>query len=248
MPEVIVLADGAVGLRIVAWLAECHREDIRLVVTTSQNEIHAAARAADLAVHVFTTEKDLISRVRTCTISPDLGFLVWWPKIVKPPLLSLPRLGFINTHPSLLPHNRGKHYNFWAIVEEAPFGVTLHCVDEGTDTGPIVAQLPIAFSWEDTGETLYAKAQEGMVALFQKEYGRLRRLDFTVQPQDSRGSSFHLARELESATRIDLDRTYTARGLLNLLRARTFKGHPGCRFIEDGRAFEIRIEIKEMKP
>jgi len=166
--------------------------------------------------------------------------------MLKKPLLYTPRLGFINTHPSLLPHNRGKHYNFWALVEQAPFGVTLHCVDSGVDTGPIVAQSTLAYDWCDTGETLYNKAKTAMVELFCKTYPILRTEQYDTKPQNAGMGSFHRASELESASQIDLDALYRARDLLNLLRARTFQGYPGCWFEEAGNCYEISVKIRKV--
>jgi methionyl-tRNA formyltransferase len=191
---------------------------------------------------VFDTSEELASHLVDTKI--DLGVLAWWPKIIKSPLLETPRLGFVNTHPSLLPSNRGKHYNFWAIVEEASFGVSLHCVDSGIDSGDIVAQQRIAYDWCDNGGSLYRKAQEAMVDLFRATYPSLRKGQFPRYPQDMNKGSFHLASELEQTSHLELDASYRGREVLNLLRARTFPGHPGCWFEDNGERFEVRIDIR----
>lgn len=59
-------------------------------------------------------------------------------------LRALPRFGALNVHPSLLPALRGPEPEFWAIrlgVRET--GVTIHLMDEGLDTGPILVQRPV---------------------------------------------------------------------------------------------------------
>jgi len=176
----------------------------------------------------------------------DLAILAWWPHIVPRDLVALPRLGFLNCHPSLLPHNRGKHYNFWAIVEEAPFGVSIHWVGERVDGGDVAFQAPIATSWEDTGETLFHKARAAMVELFRASYDRIRRGDIPRIPQDLAQGSFHKASELDAASRIDLDAGVRARDLLNLLRARTFAGYPAAWFTDGGERYEVRVEIRKV--
>lgn len=45
-----------------------------------------------------------------------------------------------NLHISFLPFNRGYHPNFWSFMENSPSGVTIHRIDEGIDTGPVLAQ------------------------------------------------------------------------------------------------------------
>lgn len=159
-------------------------------------------------------------------------------------MLDRPRNGFINTHPSLLPYNRGKHYNFWTLVEQVPFGVTLHAVTPRVDDGDIVAQSPIPYDWTDTGETLYRKAREAMVELFIRAYPSIRRGQFHREPQNDQLASFHHSSEMDRESRLELDRQYTARQLLNLLRARTFAGHPACWFEDQGERYEVRIDIK----
>jgi methionyl-tRNA formyltransferase len=238
------MADHRVGLAITRWLLQEFREDVAFVVVTAQNALWTAARDAGVPCAIFESADQISALVHKLGIEIDIGVLAWWPELVKQPLLSKPRLGFINTHPSLLPHNRGKHYNFWALVEQAPFGVSLHMVDDGIDSGDVIAQRPISYGWEDNGETLYVKAGEAMVRLFQDTYQTIRKLDFPRQRQDLATGSFHKSNELDAASRIDLDRNYTARALLNLLRARTFAGHPSCWFSDKGETFEVRIEIK----
>ena len=176
----------------------------------------------------------------------DLAILAWWPYILKENLIKIPRMGCLNFHPSYLPYNRGKHYNFWAIVEETPFGVTLHFVDPGTDTGDIAFQSVIEKTWEDTGETLYQKAQLEIVRLFKENYPEIKRGNIPRIPQDISQGSFHRSRELEPASKIDLGQSYNARELLNLIRARTFYPYPGAWFIDDGKKYEVRVEIKRV--
>ena len=243
--KIILLADNKVGLGITRWLLENYSDDIGLVVTMLENEISAAVRAADLPVATFESSQVLFDFVTGQKLEFELGILAWWPKLIKAPLLTMPKCGFVNTHPSLLPYGRGKHYNFWTIVEQAPFGASLHMANEQVDGGDVIAQAAIPYSWEDTGASLYARAQETMERLFRDTYPSLRSLEFPRKPQDIERGSSHRASEMDVASWIDLDKRYTARELLNLLRARTFPGFPACAFrSEDGGIFEVRVDIQ----
>ena len=243
--RLLLFADGVIGEKIAHLLFEKFHQDLVLVVTTMENDIYRDAEQNRIPVCVYDSEKKIINRIIG---DLDLGLLVWWPKILKnSSLLELPKRGFINTHPSLLPYNRGKHYNFWAIVEQAPFGVTLHRVDADVDTGDIIAQAAIDYDWCDTGETLYKKAQVSMLDLFIKTYPLIRIGMYNLIPQDASLGSFHRASELEDASKIELDSSYSARTLLNLLRARTFEGYPGCWFEDNGSRYEISITIKKAR-
>lgn len=240
--KLILFADNKVGLEVLNYLLDDFREDLCTVVVVEENEIYRQAKLNGVDVEIFHPSNS--SNV-FYNKEFELGVLAWWPKIVKEPLLSLPRNGFINFHPSLLPYNRGKHYNFWALVEQCPFGVSLHKVDTGIDTGDIVSQREISYNWEDNGETLYKKAQTEIVKLFERTYPSLRKGEVISKTQDLSKGSFRLSSEIDKASEIKIDAIYTARELFNLIRARTFTGHPSCWFEENnGEKYEVRIQIK----
>lgn len=241
--KLLLMWDASVGNMIAEWLLENYPGDIGAMVVTRESSLCDVARNKKISCLVFESEAQL--QIELSNLAPfDLGILAWWPKIVSNSLISLASDGFINTHPSFLPYNRGKHYNFWALVEQVPFGVSLHFVDEGIDTGDIVAQLPIPYTWEDTGETLYLKASHLMVKLFKSTYPHIRSEKISRISQNITRGSSHFAKELEVASKIALDQNYTARNLINLLRARTFPGNPACWFEDNGEIYEISINIK----
>lgn len=66
-------------------------------------------------------------------------------RILRPPVLALPPMGTINAHPGLLPQLRGSSSVAWALYKDLPVGSTVHYVDHGIDTGPILLQrrLPV---------------------------------------------------------------------------------------------------------
>ena len=242
--KIIVFADRAVGEACTEWLLSNYKQDISLIVTTADNRIRDLALAHSIPTLIYTSEEELLNHVSLSSLEFDIGILLWWPNIIHEPLISLPCRGFVNTHPSLLPYNRGKHPNFWSIVTETPFGVTLHKVDSGIDTGMILAQQVIPISWTDTGESLYQKSLQAMFVLFVDFYPKLRFGTYNTieQPKDS-GSS-HKADEITEASKISLDKTTTARELLNRLRARTFSGYPACSFTDDGIDYEVTLRIQ----
>jgi len=243
MAKVMVLADGFVGLKITKFLLENFCDDIVTVITTEENEISNLVESHRIPSHVFRSSSQLINSIpEKC----EIGILAWWPKVIEKELINFPSLGFYNTHPSYLPYGKGKYPNFWALVEQTPFGVTIHKVDGGVDTGPIVARNEIAYSWSDNGETLYTKAIETILELFKTTYSRIRKGDLSLIPNDPKSGTYHHSSELEPASKILLDQNYLARDLLNLLRARTFDGFPGCWFTEDNVKYEVKISIRRV--
>ena len=74
------------------------------------------------------------------------------PEILRGEVLRAPKLGILNRHLSMLPAYRGAWPLFWQFVNaESRLGITIHLVDEGIDTGPVLAQMAVE---RRSGETL----------------------------------------------------------------------------------------------
>ena len=69
--------------------------------------------------------------------------------ILKGDLINSSDCPIFNLHISYLPYNRGAHPNFWSFYDNTPAGVTIHLIDEGVDTGPIVSQKYVYFNKND---------------------------------------------------------------------------------------------------
>lgn len=81
--------------------------------------------------------------------------------IIKKPLLEIPKIGVLNRHNALLPKNRGRLTPFWVLYkEEKETGVSIHFVDEGIDSGPIVVQKKFPVSIKDTFKNVVEKNYE----------------------------------------------------------------------------------------
>jgi len=90
----------------------------------------------------------------------DLVVLAGYMRMVKAPLLTAFPGRIINIHPSLLPTFPGLEAWKQALVAGATeTGCTVHYVDSGMDTGPIIAQRRVAVLPGDTPETLHARIQ-----------------------------------------------------------------------------------------
>lgn len=97
----------------------------------------------------------------------------------------------VNLHISLLPWNRGADPNLWSFLENTPKGVTIHYINEGVDTGDIIAQRKVIFSEEaETLATTYYRLQEEIITLFIETWPELRKLHYLGQKQEGAGS-FH---------------------------------------------------------
>lgn len=175
-------------------------------------------------------------------LRPQLGLSLLFDYILRPPLLELFPAGVMNLHPSLLPYNRGQYPNVWSIVEGTPSGVTLHWIDAGVDTGDLIAQREVPVVPEDTGQTLYRKLEVAGIALFQEMYPTIRDGTAPRRPQLG-GGTYHRTRDVERIDEIDLDRSYRAGELIDILRARTFPPYCGAWFRAGNRRIYLRLEL-----
>lgn len=89
---------------------------------------------------------------------PDIGLIMTFPFILPAEIISLPAKGFVNFHYGLLPYCRGPQPILWHLLNNDPeAGVTLHQVDTGIDTGPVIMQEKIQIAENDTYGTLQTK-------------------------------------------------------------------------------------------
>lgn len=102
----------------------------------------------------------------------------------------------LNLHISALPWNRGADPNLWSWVENTPKGVSLHWVDDGWDTGPIVQSWDVPMNVDtDTLETSYNRLHEWAGTLLRSCLGQILKEWPRGTPQVPGTGSFHRARD-----------------------------------------------------
>lgn len=100
------------------------------------------------------------------SLEPDL-MLVWsYPMLLPTELTSLAALGAFNIHSGKLPEYRGGHVMIWALINgERESAATLHRIDAGIDTGPVVAEERFPIAWTDDIASLQGKLAAAGTAL-----------------------------------------------------------------------------------
>ena len=99
----------------------------------------------------------------------------------------------VNLHISLLPWNRGADPNLWSFLESTPKGVTIHILDEGLDTGPVLVQREVAARDDDTLASSYERLTGAIEELFCEAWGDIRSCSIAPSPQTGAGSSHKAA-------------------------------------------------------
>lgn len=99
----------------------------------------------------------------------DWLFIIGWSQIAGPGVIRAPKRGVLGIHPTLLPVGRGRASIPWAILKNLDkTGVTLFKLDEGVDTGPIVARKEIPLDDRTTATTLYQDVNRAHMELIKE--------------------------------------------------------------------------------
>jgi phosphoribosylglycinamide formyltransferase-1 len=173
-----VEADPAFGARVVA-------------VGADRGQIAGLERAERAGVPTFVVRVkdyedraawDLALAEATAVYDPDLVVSAGFMKIVGKEFLA--RFGgrFVNTHPALLPSFPGAHGVRDALAYGAKVtGCTVHFVDDGVDTGPVIAQGVVEVRQDDTEDALHERIKDVERRLLVDVVGQLSRDGYRIE-------------------------------------------------------------------
>ena len=174
---VVCVSGGGTNLQaIIDGIRQGTVTNVQIVRVISNNRnAYALERAAQAGIDaVCVSPRDYADReqfneafVREVdAVSPDLIVLAGFLVVIPPVLIGKYENRIINIHPSLIPSFCGTGY-YGLKVHEAVLargvkitGATVHFVDEGTDTGPIIMQKPVEVLRDDTPEILQRRVME----------------------------------------------------------------------------------------
>ena len=117
-------------------------------------------------------------------------------------------------------------------------GVTLHLMDEGIDTGDIVAQTKIPITPADTARTLYFRSAAAGIGLFAETLPAILSGTYGRTPQPEEEATYHP--QINPNDRW-IDWEWTEKKIHAFIRAHTFLPYPGARFIHKGKEAEVRM-------
>ena len=173
----VLVSGGGTNLQAIIDRVEdgtIHNAEIEVVISNNKNA-YALERAKKHGIHsLCISPKDYESRelFNTALLDTlkehrvDLIVLAGFMVVIPPEMIKAYRNKIINIHPSLIPAFCGTGY-YGLHVHEAALkkgvkvsGATVHFVDEGTDTGPIILQKAVVVKQEDTPEILQRRIME----------------------------------------------------------------------------------------
>ncbi|SFB35603.1 phosphoribosylglycinamide formyltransferase-1 [Nocardioides alpinus] len=160
-----------------------------VAVGADRDDIEGLARADRAGVPTFVAKVDDYSSRehwdralgdKVGAFEPDLVVSAGFMKLVSPDFLE--RFLTLNTHPALCPAFPGMHGPRDALEHGVKVtGATLFVVDAGVDTGPIVAQVPVAVAEDDDVESLHERIKTAERAMLVESVGRIAREGITVE-------------------------------------------------------------------
>jgi phosphoribosylglycinamide formyltransferase 1 len=168
MLSVVVLISGS-GSNLLALLkaAENPLYPVRILAVGSDRAAEGLAHADLFGVPTFVVERDRFDNIESWSaklreniqhFNPDLVVLAGFMKILPPSFVESFGSNIVNTHPSLLPLFPGAHAVRDALAAGASqSGVTIHVVDNGVDTGPIIAQRSVNVLPADDEQSLHER-------------------------------------------------------------------------------------------
>lgn len=246
--RIALFANNRLGHEIAKYLTRDVRVRVELLVLNTIRPV------SDSAIEEAFTSDTMVWRANRLTESDglrdladmnlDFGVSAAFGHILSGAVLKSFGRGVVNLHPSFLPYNRGAHPAAWSIWEGTPNGVTIHLMDSGVDTGPILAQRLVELDdWETAGDA-YLRNETEIIDLFREFYPRW--LADEVSPISQAGTATtHRVDDLNRLIEVGDAKQVTGEDLLRRMRAVTFVQGGGLRLQDSaGRRYRARVTME----
>ena len=174
----------------------------------------------------------------------DVIICVYWPWLLKKEVFKSVDKS-VNFHPALLPVNRGWFPHVHSLIDGSKTGVTIHMLEEEADTGPIWAQKEVEIKPTDTAKEIYIRLQREIVDLFVDKWDEIVNNELDATPQDESSAVYHAKNEINTLDFIDISKSYSARDLINLIRARSFGNLGFAHYEENGKQIFLKLSLSE---
>ncbi len=167
------------------------------------------------------------------TYQCDLFVSMSFNQIFKARIINLPRLGTINCHAGKLPFYRGRNILNWALInDEHEFGITVHYVDEGIDTGDILLQRTFSITDKDNYKTLLERSYVECAEILYESIKQLQAESFTqIKQKDIHSVGFYCGPRGEGDEIINWNQS--SRRLFNFIRALCEPGPKATTFLKE---------------
>ena len=195
---------GAIGRRVLEWMLDNTDEEFVGVVSRVGEQGDTIQQLAFERYLPFYRPQGNINAPEFIEVlrklQPDLFISMYFGRLFSPDLLGVPKKGCINMHPSMLPKGRGQGPSTWPIVNgDSESGQTIHYLDEGIDSGDIIAQRSVPIDPDDNSSTLGRKLVDVGVELFKDTWPLISAGTAPRIPQNDDEATYTVAARREHA-------------------------------------------------
>jgi methionyl-tRNA formyltransferase len=240
----VVLIGSALRRSVVEYLEECSLSVAGVIIPAGRRYESLKQSLESHPTPALSANKQELGAV-LAELRPDVLVSVGWPYLFDQQIISGPWLP-LNSHPTLLPKYRGPNPWFHVLANgETLTGVTVHKIDEGMDTGPVLHQEEVALTPFDTYRSLRSKVLAVEPKAVRAALEKLRNGKAAFVPQDeSQASSFPVRRR---PTDSELDPSVPLIELVDRIRACDPGGFPAF-FRYEGQKVNVRLWRDHKEP
>lgn len=254
--RVLPFVDHEIGFQLLKKMLDSvdNKLDIVAVVTTEENGhqwwpgVEAMCLAAGIPMFRYPSCGIEVLK----QISSDLLLFLSWKHLMPANLINSASLGAINLHYSLLPKYRGVYPVNWALIDGCDeTGITYHFVNSLVDGGDVVIQRKVSINADDTSRTLQKRLDSTALEAFDTLLDLIKKKDLHTSASKQHDIEFHKYRSrraFEEICRLDLDKKYTLREAVDLLRGLSFLSMSRNAYFDDqrtGKRIYLQLTLTE---
>ena len=185
--------------------------------------------------------KKIINRLIKKNIK--LGISTGFSNRIRQKFLKIFKEGINNIHPAYLPNNKGSHSAFWSILNEEPYGSSLHYMDSKFDSGSIIDRVKVENNLFKTAEEIYHDSRKLGIKLLKKNlstiyFGKIK----TIK---NKKSKINFKKDIKKVIHLKQNQEIKVKKLWAIIRGTKFKNH-GIFFNIKNKKFKIVSTIEEV--
>ena len=174
----------------------------------------------------------------------DFIILIFWPFIVDKKYFNK-FSNSINFHPSYLPYHRGWYPHIHAKIKNEKWGVSLHQIDEGIDTGDVWVQKKINIDLLSDNKKIYDIAKNELFNLFKKNLINIIEKN-KIKKKQLIKTKFLKKKDLLVYDKLSLNTKYSLRNFINLFLARQWGNKSYLKFKNKDKYYKFHLKINNI--
>ena len=244
-------ADGPWSHRALEMLVSDPELNVSFICARfSSPDPYLRQKADELGIEFYVSEDvnadSFLNKIslHECDIFVSMSF----DQILRKRFYSFPRLGTINCHAGKLPYYRGRNILNWALInDEIEFGITVHYIDDGVDTGDIVLQRTYSISDSDDYASLLATAYSECPLVLYEAIQLIKSGKSARLPQNSVHPFGTIYSQRKQGDEI-IDWNWTSREVFNFVRALSHPGPLAQTKLKNTKVYIAKVEFLPEAP